>query len=80
MYGILALASSFKSSIGAARLLGLFAANSSLGVFLSLCESSTSRSFLGKCAGLVYCKTGGGAGCFCFVGGARTIILSIKLT
>ena len=79
MYGILALASSFKSSIGAARLLGLFAANSSLGVFLSLCESSTSRSFLGKCAGLVYCKTGGGAGCFCFVGGARTIILSIKL-
>ena len=54
----------FKSSIGAARLLGLFAANSSLGVFISLCESSTSRSFLGKCAGLVCCKTGGGAGCF----------------
>ncbi len=27
-----------------------------------------------------YCwKTGGGAGCFRFVGGARTIILSIKL-
>ncbi len=39
----------FKSSIGAARLLGLFAANSSVGVFLSLCESSTSHSFLGKC-------------------------------
>ena len=41
---------------------------------LSLCESSTSRSFLGKCAGLVCCKTGGGAGCFrlwveLFVGG-----------
>ncbi len=67
------------SSIGAARLLGLFAANYSLGVFLSLCESSTSGSFLGKCAGLVCCKTGGGAGCFLFVGGARTIILSIKL-
>ncbi len=66
----------FKSSIGAARLLGLFAANYSLGVFLS---SSTSRSFLGKCAGLVCCKTGGGAGCFRFMGGARTIILSIKL-
>ncbi len=49
MYGILALANSFKSSIGAARLLGLFAANSSLGVFLSLCESSTSRSFLEVC-------------------------------
>ncbi len=28
---------------------------------------------------LVCCKAGGGAGCFCFVGGARTIILSIKL-
>ncbi len=39
----------FKSSIGAAHVLGLFAANSSLGVFLSLGESSTSRSFLGKC-------------------------------
>ena len=63
--------------IGAARLLGLFAANYSLGVFLSLCESSTSCSFLGT--GLVCCKTGGGAGCFRFVGGARTIILSIKL-
>ena len=60
-------------------MLGLFAANYSLGVFLSLCESSTSRSFLGKCAGLVCCKTGGRAGCFRFVGGARTIILSIKL-
>ena len=60
-------------------MLGLFAANYSLGVFLSLCESSTSRSFLGKCAGLVCFKTGGGAGCFCFVGGAKTIILSIKL-
>ena len=60
-------------------MLGLFAANYSLGVFLSLCESSTSRLFLGKCAGLVCCKTGGGAGCFRFVGGARTIILSIKL-
>ncbi len=35
--------------------------------------------FLGKCAGLVCCKTGGGAGRFRFVGGARTIILSIKL-
>ena len=69
---------SFKSSIGAPRLLGLFAANYSLGVFLSLCESSTSHLFLGKCAGLVCCKTGGGAGCFRFVGGARTIILSIK--
>ena len=67
----------FKSSIGAARLLGLFAANYSLGVFLS---SSTSRSFLGKCAGLVCCKTGGGAGCLSFVGGARTIILSILQT
>ena len=54
-------------------MLGLFAANYSLGVFLSLCESSTSRLFLGKCAGLVYCKTGGGAGCFRFVGGAMTI-------
>ncbi len=77
--GILGLASSFalfESSIGAARLLGLIAANSSLGVFLSLCESSTSRSFLGKCAGLVCCKTGGRAR---FVGGARTVILSIKL-
>ncbi len=36
-------------------------------------RSSTSRSFLGKCAGLVCCKTEGGAGCF--VGGARTIII-----
>ncbi len=59
-------------------MLGLFAANYSLGVFLLLCESSTSRLFLGKCAGLVCCKTGGGAGCSPFVGGARTIILSIK--
>ncbi len=64
-------------------MLGLFAANYSLDVFLSLCENSTSGSFLGKCAGLVCCKTGGGActgggaGCFRFVGGARTIILSI---
>ena len=33
---------------------------------------------IGKCAGLVCCKTGGGAGCFRFVGGVRTIILSIK--
>ncbi len=57
-------------------MLGLFAANYSLSVFLL---SSTSRSFLGKCAGLVCYKTGGGAGCFHFVGGARTIILSIKL-
>ena len=60
-------------------MLGLFAANYSLGVFLLLCDSSTSRLFLGKCAGLVCCKTGGGAGCFRLVGGARTIILSIKL-
>ena len=61
-------------------MLGLFAANYSLGVFLWLCEEySTSRSFLGKCAGLVCCKTGGRAGCFRFVDGARTIILSIKL-
>ncbi len=35
--------------VQAACLLGLFAANSSLGVFLSLYESSTSRLFLGKC-------------------------------
>ncbi len=55
----------FQSSIGAAHLLGLFAANSSLDVFLSLCESSTSRSFLEKCAELVCCKAGGGAGCSC---------------
>ena len=57
----------------------MLGANYSLGVFLSLCESSTSRSFLGKYAGLVCCKTGEGAGCFRFVGGAKTIILSIKL-
>ena len=37
------------------------------------------RFLIGKCAGLVCCKTGGGAGCFPFVGGARTIIFSIKL-
>ncbi len=48
--------------------LGLFVEISSLGVFLLLCESSTSRSFLGKCAGLVCCKAGGGAGCFPFCG------------
>ncbi len=34
----------FKSNIGAARLLGLFAANYSLGVFLSLCESRGSTN------------------------------------
>ncbi len=44
--------------IGENRLLGLFPANSSLGFLL---ESSTSRSFLGKCAGFVCCKTGEGA-------------------
>ena len=61
--------------IGAARLMGLFAANSSFKC-LPFAESSTSRSFLGKS---VYCKTGGGAGCFRFVGGARsrTIMLPI---
>ncbi len=63
------------SSIGAARLLGLFAANSCLDVFLSLCESIVQAAcFLES---VVCCKTGGGAGCFRFVGGARsrTIIL-----
>ncbi len=61
----------FESSIGAARLLGLFAANFSLGFFLSLCSRVVQAArFL---AGLVCCKAGGGAGCFRFVGGARTI-------
>ncbi len=41
-------------------------------------RSSTSRSFLGKCTGLVCCKTGGGAGYF--VGGARTIIIIVHQT
>ncbi len=49
MYGSASLQFAlFESSIGAASLLGLFASNSSLGVFLSLCESSTSRSFLDR--------------------------------
>ena len=39
-------------------MLGLFAANYSLGVFLSLRESNTSGSFLGKCAGLFAAKLG----------------------
>ena len=59
-------------------MLGFFAANSSLGVFVSLCESSTRRSFLGKCAGLVCCKAGRGAGCFHFVGGARTMPFKLR--
>ncbi len=55
-------------------MLGLFAANSSLGFFLSLCSRVVQAArFLGSaCAGLVCCKAGGGAGCFRFVGGAKT--------
>ncbi len=62
----------FESSIGAARLLGLFTANSSLYRFIpfTLFEISTSRSFLGNCAGLVWKSWGGRSWMFPFLGGA----------
>ncbi len=58
-------------------MLGLFAANFSLGFFLSLCSRVVYKPLVSwAVAGLVCCKAGGGAGCFRFVGGARTRILS----
>ncbi len=64
----------FESSIGAARVLGLFAANFSLGFFLSLCSRVVQAACSLGSGRLVCCKAGGGAGCFRFVGGARTIV------
>ena len=46
--GILLPFTLFKSSIRAARLLGLFAANSSLGVFLSFVRVVQAARFLGS--------------------------------
>ncbi len=58
-------------------MLGLFAANFSLGFFLSLCSRVVQAArFLGSGRACLLCKAWGGAGCFRLVGGARTRILS----